>query len=242
MHTAMHEDGILYYNDSYSLDISMPENSNNVPIVIVLPGGAYYKLSTWYEGSGVAMWLNHRGIGAAVLHYRMPNHHPEWPQEDIVRAVAYLRDNAMALHADPQQIGIMGFSAGGHAVAMSLTRGLPVQFAILFYPVISMERSITHMETHNWLLHEDVDVTTEQMWSADLHVHENMPRTLLIACEDDNLVPVTNTKRFYASLNEMHVPCSLHILPFGGHGWGFSLNMPNRNQVELLLAQFLNCE
>lgn len=236
----MTADGILYYNDHYSLHLSVPENADNVPVVIILPGGAYYKLSTRYEGSEVASWLNQHGIGAAVLHYRMPNYHPEWPQEDIVRAVAYLRDHAASLHVDAHQVGIMGFSAGGHAAAMALTRNIPMQFAVLFYPVVSMDRSITHIETHNWLLNENADHVTEQEWSADLHVHPGMPRTLLIACEDDTLVPVANTQRLFSALNEAHVPCEMHILPLGGHGWGFSPDMPNPTDIFAWLCSFLN--
>lgn len=237
----MSDDGIIYNNDTYSIYLSVPEKKD-VPVVVILPGGAYYKLSVRYEGSEVAAWLNQQGIGAAVLHYRMPNHHPEWPQEDIARAVTYLRNNALSLGIHPEKVGVMGFSAGGHAVAMALTRELPVQFAILFYPVISMDSAITHKVTHDWLLPANADTTMEQTWSADLHARQDMPRTLLVACEDDTSVPVVHTKIFYHALQQVGVSCEMHVLPHGGHGWGFSPAMPEPENVYRWLKTFLPIE
>jgi len=227
------EDGILYYNAAYALHITMPDEAKSkpVPVVIILPGGAYYKLSTKYEGSEVAAWLNQRGIGAAVLHYRMPNHHSEWPQEDIDRAIQELHDQAPQMGIDTTKIGLMGFSAGGHAVAVALTRSLPLACGILFYPVVSMDKALTHQETHDWLLDVDATVDQERAHSAHGLVHANMPPTLIIACEDDDLVPVDNSKLYYQALLSNGVKAEMHIVAHGGHGWGFSADTPEPYNV-----------
>lgn len=235
------DDGIVYYNNQREVKLFLPDGqgSQPMPIVIILPGGAYYKLSTRYEGSEVARWLNLHGIAAAVLYYRMPNHHPEWPQEDIVSTMKELKERADNLHIDSQRIGIMGFSAGGHAVALSLTRQLPVRCAILFYPVISMDRVLTHLETHDWLLSPQASKEQEHAYSAQSLVHANMPPILIVACEDDDLVPVRNSQCFYEALQQKGVPSELHLLPHGGHGWGFSDDMPQAEQVLTLLQDFI---
>lgn len=236
------DDGLLYYNDQRVVKLFLPEKQPKepMPAVIILPGGAYYKLSTRYEGSEVARWLNSQGIAAAVLHYRMPNHHSEWPQEDIIQTLSELQTQASDLHIDPLRIGIMGFSAGGHAVALSLTRLLPVHFAILFYPVISMDKEITHWETHDWLLSSETTKEQEEKYSAQKQVRSGMVPTFIVACEDDDLVPVGNSRCFYEALQQQGVPSELHILPHGGHGWGFSDDMPQPDKVFSLLSHFIS--
>jgi len=236
------EDGIVYYNEVCSLNLSMPHTNYGqlVPMVVILPGGAYYKLSTKYEGSEVAQWLNQHGIGAAVLHYRMPNHHSEWPQEDIDRAIQELQDKAPQLGIDTDKIGLMGFSAGGHAVAMALTRRLPLACGVLFYPVVSMDKTITHLETHDWLLGTNATIEQEQTHSANQLVHTDMPPTLIIACEDDDLVPVENSKRYFRALQQAGVESKMHLLPHGGHGWGFSADTPDPEKVYNWLECFLH--
>lgn len=235
------EDGLVYYNRQYALHVSMPQQASEhpVPVVVILPGGAYYKLSTKYEGSEVAKWLNKQGIGAAVLHYRMPDHHPEWPQQDIKRAIEELHEHAGQWGVDTKQIGLMGFSAGGHAVAVALCRKLPVAFGVLFYPVISMEKTTTHLETHNWLLGAEASIQEEQDYSAHKLVHPDMPPVLIIACQDDDLVPVENSKLFFSALQRAGVAAQMHIVDHGGHGWGFSNDTPNHETVYEWLNQFL---
>lgn len=235
------DDGIVYYNAQREVKLFLPDKPSSLPmpVVIILPGGAYYKLSTRYEGSEVARWLNERGITAAVLHYRMPNHHPEWPQEDIVQTLSELRAQAADLHIDPLRIGIIGFSAGGHAVALSLTRLLPVRFAVLFYPVISMDKAMTHLETHDWLLSPQATQEQEDLYSAHKQVRAGMAPTLIVACEDDDLVSISNSHCFYEALQQAGVSSQRHILPFGGHGWGFSDAMPQAEQVLTLLQDFI---
>lgn len=237
----MMDDGIVYYNHQREVKLFLPPHPTQQPspAVIILPGGAYYKLSTRYEGSEVAHWFNTMGIAAAVLHYRMPDHHPEVPQEDILATLMDLRAQAEQWHIDPQRIGIIGFSAGGHAVSLALTRQLSFRCAILFYPVITMDKKQTHGETHDWLLSADATKEQEQAYSAQQHVKADLPPTLLIACEDDDLVPVSNSQCFYEELQRQGVPSCLHILSHGGHGWGWSEAMPQREQVLTIVQQFI---
>lgn len=235
------DDGIIYDNNQREVKIFLPSHRAQLPtpVMLILPGGAYYKLSTRYEGSEVAYWLNNLGIAAAVLHYRMPNHHPEVPQEDILATLEELRTRAQELHLDPQRMGIIGFSAGGHAVSLALTRQLSFRCAILFYPVITMDKEQTHRETHDWLLSADATKEQEQAYSAQQHVKADLPPTLLIACEDDDLVPVSNSQCFFEELQRQGVPSYLHVLSRGGHGWGWSETMPQREQVLTMVQQFI---
>ena len=227
--------------DSARVDLYFPERPNGQ--MVIRPGGGYGGLSIWNEGSYVAKWMNDRGITCAVVKYRLPNGHREVPLQDMQNAFRYCRYHAAEW--DVKQIGVIGFSAGGHLATTvetmysdSLTKP---DFAVLIYPVVSFRTDITHMGTHDnligktdawgerdeysfeqwyWgqLAHRDL----EELYSSERNVTAWTPPTFIAVSTDDRTVPVINSVLFYQALVKHQVPTELHIYPYGGHGWGFS--------------------
>ena len=241
MESIAENGNISYMGDKARLELFFPKKPNG-QMIIVCPGGGYWITSSWNEGLYVAEWMLQRGITVCVVEYRMPNGNWNLPLHDIQNAFRYCRTHAQEWGVN--QIGVMGFSAGGHLAAS--TTNLYVDnmtrpdFSVLIYPVISMDKSITHMGTRTNLIGNDSkwdnkDVSAaeyeaaqkqkaelEKHYSIDLQVNSNTPPSFIAHCTDDTVVPVENTIRYYKALVENEVPSEVHIFPTGGHGWGFS--------------------
>ena len=125
-------------------------------MVISCPGGSYYNLSTWNEGVYLAKWMNDRGIACAVVKYRLPNGHWKVPLQDVQNAFRYCRFHAKEWGVS--QIGVIGFSAGGHLASTVSTMYVDAvtkpDFSILIYPVISFSENVTHKGTKDNLIGE----------------------------------------------------------------------------------------
>ena len=172
----------------------------------------------------------------------MPNGNWNIPLQDIQNAFRYCRAHAQEWGVN--QIGVMGFSAGGHLAASTSTLFVDEitrpDFSILVYPVITMNKTATHMGTRTNLIGKDEkwdnrDVMLkdfeeaqkmkhelERRYSLEAQVTKDTPSTYLIHCTDDTVVPVINSVNYYWSLKQHNVPVEFHIYPTGGHGWGFS--------------------
>lgn len=225
--------------DNARVDLYFPKKPNG-QMIVVCPGGAYWFVSTHNEGGFVADWLISKGFTVAVVTYRLPYGHWEIPLTDVQNVFRYCRANAESWGID--QIGVMGYSAGGHLAATASTlytdEVTRPDFSILIYPVISFNEAITHIDTRNNLLgwqrwhNKDMEVSeweSEQKlyrdlierYSAENQVNENTPPTFLAHSSDDRTVPVENSLRYYRQLVKYGVPAEMHIYPTGGHGWGF---------------------
>ncbi len=176
------------------------------------------------EGTDWADWFAERGITLAVLNYRLPNARHELPVADAKAAISYLRENAAKLGLDPSKIGIMGFSAGGHLASTAATHydsaANRPSFQILAYPVISMDKAITHNGTRHNLIGDNASTDLAEFYSNELQVKDSNPPAYIVACEDDHAVPVANSLRYYQALTNHKVPAEIHIYPTGGHGFG----------------------
>ena len=211
--------------------------------VVVCPGGGYTHLSMEKEGSDVAKWLNSLGISAFVLKYRLGGNgyqHPA-PMEDGQRAVRLVRANAEKWHVDPNRIGMMGFSAGGHltsTVGTHFDSGHPddadpverascrPDFLVLIYPVISMTMTQTHSGSKKALLGANPDPELVNNLSNELQVTAETPPTFLVATNADTTVPAENSVQFYLALRKANVPAELHIWEEGKHGFGLAPSDP----------------
>ena len=134
-----------------------------------------------------------------------------------------VRDSADVWNLNPNDIGIMGSSAGGHLASTIATHAKPElrpNFQILFYPVITMDKSYTHMGSHNNLLGKDASAELETEYSNEKQVTKDTPRAFIVYSDDDKVVPPANGVNYYLALNKNNVPSVLHIYPSGGHGWG----------------------
>jgi len=202
--------------------------------VIVCPGGGYSHLAD-HEGRPVAEWLNTLGITAFVLKYRFgPRYHHPAPLLDAARAVRTVRARASEWHLDPNRIGILGFSAGGHLAATIGTHFAagkteaadPIErvssrpdLMILIYPVITM-REFTHAGSKKMLLGDNPSEDLVKLLSNDEQVTKETPPAFLVHTADDPGVPVENSLRFAESLRKAKVPVEVHIYEHGPHGFG----------------------
>lgn len=239
--------GEIYQTSEPRIDLYLPTDAENVPLLLVCPGGGYRYTPVVNEGVNVAGFFVPRGIAVAVLKYRLPNTHADVPLTDAVSAMQLLRDSAAIWNIDANRIGVIGFSAGGHLAATLLTK-YPSQssrpdFGVLVYPVISMDPTITHSGSCRQLLGSNPTDELLYLWSAEHHVTHDTPPCFIVACQDDKTVPVENSIRFYQALTNNKVYAQMLLLPKGGHGWGFSRQFLQRELFETALLQFLSiCE
>lgn len=196
------------------------DDNNTGAAVIVCPGGGYNILASKHEGSDVCVYLNKIGVNAVLLKYRVPRregldkHHA--PLQDAQRAISMVRSNAREWNIDPQRVGVLGFSAGGHLAVMAMTSGgtrtfetapkldeascVP-NFGILIYPA--------------YLIHEkDPNKLSDEINITD----ETPPAFITIAHGDRRFVP--GCARLYIEMMLMNRDCELHIYGHGGHGFG----------------------
>ena len=204
------------------LRIYLPERNTTGQMVVICPGGAYALLSTVTEGTLAARWLVERGIAACVVWYRMPNGHDRIPLTDVQNAFRYCRYHAPEWGV--KQIGVMGFSAGGHLAASAATlyedAVTKPDFSVLFYPVITMETGVTHEGTAHNLVREDPRL--RDWYSLEKRVREDTPPAIVLVSDDDRSLSPENSLRYYRALRAHGVPAQIHIFPTGDHGWGFA--------------------
>ena len=228
-------------SDSARVDIYLPKKCNG-QMVIVCPGGGYRYVSALKEGLHVADWMVNRGIAVAVVKHRMPNGHWELPLEDVQNVFRHCRSNAEKWGIN--QIGVMGFSAGGHLAAsvstLYIDKVTRPDFSVLIYPVVSLDRKFVGQGTRNNLLGKDEMWDDKDMkvaeyeekqkaysellnhYSLQNHIDSNTPEAFIAHCSDDKQVPVEHSIMYYTRLIDSNVGAEMHIYPKGGHGWGFS--------------------
>lgn len=200
------------------------KSANTGAVILICPGGGYVIEAAKHEGSDFANWLADNGISSFVLKYRLPNKHSYIPSKDAKQAIRIIRSRAGEFGIDPHKIGISGFSAGGHlasTVGTHFDSSCRPDFMILFYPVISMQESLTHGGSRENLLGTGYNKDSINYYSNELQVTKDTPPALIFLSDDDKTVIPQNSINFYQALKENGVPASLHIFPEGGHGWGF---------------------
>ena len=196
--------------------------------VVCCPGGGYTHLAMDHEGHQWATFFNTQGIALIVVKYRMPHGNFNIPISDAEEAMKTVRRNATQWHIDRNDIGIMGFSAGGHLASTIATHSkgeAAPNFQILFYPVITMDPSFTHKGSHDNFFGTNRSKKEmkklEYEYSNDIQVNRTTPRVFLALSDDDRAVPAANGFNYYSECYRHDVPASIHIYPTGGHGWGY---------------------
>ena len=225
-----------------SIRVFLPEGRRTGRAVVICPGGGYYTLAYGHEGYDYASYFTHQGIALVVLKYRMPHGNHRVPLADLCEAMRTVKAHAREWGIDPDDIGVMGFSAGGHLASTLAThypQELKPAFQRLFYPVISMDTTITHRGSRDNLIGQNPDPQLVDCYSNELQVDAETPRAFIALSDDDNVVPVENSLRYYTALHRHHVPVSLHIYPTGGHGWGYQETFRFKNEVHSALADWL---
>lgn len=228
---------------------------NSGTAVVLAPGGGYGNLALNHEGRQVANWFNAQGIGTFVLRYRLgPGYRHPIPLNDALRAMRLVRARAQEFGVQPNRIGIMGFSAGGHLASTVATRfdtgntaaseaidrmSSRPDFVILGYPVIASAAPYAHQGSFRNLLGDDAPAELRQSLSNDTQVTANTPPTFLFHTNADTAVPPENSILFYMALRKAGVPAEMHIFEPGPHGVGLAMNDPVLDAWPPLLSTWL---
>tara|TARA_R110002049_G_scaffold78656_2_gene200016 strand:+ start:1308 stop:2183 length:876 start_codon:yes stop_codon:yes gene_type:complete len=230
------------------LEVYLPAKKNATgQAVLIFPGGGYGILAYDWEGTDFAKLLNSRGIAGIVVKYRLPSLKSQTemhnvPLQDAQRAMRLVRSKAVEWNIDPNNVGIIGFSAGGHLASTLGTHykekvypkkdtidnlSARPDFMTLAYPVITMGEINTHGGSRKNLLGENPSQKMLDYFSNELHVTSDTPPTFLLHATDDPGVPVENSLLFYTALLKNKVAAEMHIYPSGGHGFALGLQDPH---------------
>ncbi len=207
----------------------------NGTAIIICPGGGYSRLAFDREGIQYARWLSSLGVTSFVLKYRMKEFGHPAPLQDVLRAIRLVRSRAAEFKIAPDRIGIMGSSAGGHLAGSASTlfdhasgkTGAELDavsarpdFAILLYPVITMQDPATHAGSRKSLLGPSPTPELMELLSLEKQVTANTPPTLLIHTQLDKTVPAENSLLYLQALIRAKVPGELYVFEHGSHGMG----------------------
>jgi acetyl esterase/lipase len=222
------------------MTVYAPKGHNTGVAVVVFPGGGYKFLAMDVEGTEICDWLILRGITCVLLKYRVPGSGPWWDDEnkrrvypkvqtalqDAQRTLGLVRQHAAEWHVDPQKVGVIGFSAGGHLVAAVSTHFgqrtySPVDAADT--PSCRPDFAIAVYPGHLWA-HEDEDHATRAEMDLrlrpDIRVGADTPPTFLLQAEDDYVDGVEQSLAYYMALKKANVPTEMHLYAQGGHAFG----------------------
>jgi len=233
-----------YGDDSFLFKVSVPtiipyfadKDKANGTAVIICPGGGYIGLSMDNEGWSIAKAFNKIGVTAFVLKYRLPSDSimvdkTIGPLQDAQRAIQVVRENAAKWNINPNRIGIIGFSAGGHLASTAITHfdkvvipnkdniSVRPDFGILMYPVITFG-PFAHVGSRENLIGKNPSQAQIDYYSNEKQVTPNTPPTFIVQAEDDDTVPIQNSLLFYEAMAANKVKGEIHIYQAGGHGYG----------------------
>ena len=245
-----------------TLEVFLPSKKTATgQAIVICPGGGYSILAYDWEGIDIAKWYNAQGIAAVVLKYRLPKSStlikPEIaPLQDAQKAIRLVRHHAKKWNIDPGQVGVMGFSAGGHLASTLGTHydenvlgdskdpidslSARPDFMVLIYPVITFDKKHYHGGSKNNLIGKNASQKLIDYYSNDLQVSSQTPKTFLLHATDDKAVPVANSLLFYQALERNGVAVEMHIYPEGGHGFGLGIGRGHLQQWPDRLKQWLN--
>ncbi len=229
-------------NDIPTLTAFLVNTDEAAPAVMICPGGGYAMLAIDHEGFQIANWFNELGINAFVLKYRIGQwegkgyRHPDM-LNDAQRGFRIIRNRAKEWNINPNKMGVLGFSAGGHLASTLGTHfdnGNPKStdpieqqsclpnFMILGYPVISLNQAFTHQGSRRYLLGATPDPELVHFLSNETQVSALTPPTFIFHTDNDGSVPVENALVFYMALKKFKIPAEMHIYEKGKHGVGFA--------------------
>lgn len=216
------------------LEVFLPPAAKvNGAAIVLCPGGGYIRHVTEKEGYPIAQWLNEHGIACVILEYRLPKLRHAVPLLDAQRAIRLTRANAAKWKIDPQRIGILGFSAGGHVASTATThfdagnvnatdsiekQSSRPDFAWFVYPVVTMGE-FTHTGSKHELLGDNPSADLVRLYSNELQVSDTTPPVFIAHAIDDQPVPIENSRQFVAAMTKHQRPIELIELPSGGHGF-----------------------
>jgi len=242
-------DGILRISQVQepTIEVYLPSKSNATgKAMLIFPGGGYGILAYDWEGTDIAKFLNGKGIAGIVVKYRLPSSTSQTdkhkvPLIDAQRAIRLVRSRAEEWNINKDEIGILGFSAGGHLASTLGTHfdekvyepideidkeSARPDFMALGYPVITFGE-MTHRGSKKNLIGENPKPESVIHFSNEKQVSSDTPPTFLFHATDDEGVPVENSLLFYRALKDKGVSATMHIYPKGGHGFSLARKDPH---------------
>lgn len=237
---------IFFTRNAYKLvDAYVLRDGKEHPLAILCPGGGYSMVCNFIEGKPVAKKLNELGISAFIVYYRVKKkaRYPA-PQEDLARAVREIIAKREEYNLITENYSVWGGSAGGHLAASFGTEnmgyrkyGLPKPGAlVLSYPVISMDKALTHIGSHDLLLGKTATPEQEAFASIEQHVNADYPPTYIWCGDADTVVPPENTRRMVQALESAGVPVQWEIFPGVEHGVGPATGTAAEGWIEKAVA------
>ena len=215
--------------------------------IVGVPGGGYSVLSNSHEGTLASGWLNKQGISYFVVNYRLPNGDRSLPIGDVEKVMRMVRDSANVWSINPHDVGIMGFSAGGHLASVISTLSdfdARPNFSILFYPVISMDVK----KSHRWSCinflgeegHKNGNLVHKYSTNNAVRTHLTPPAIIITASDDGLVNPITNGLEYYKAMHNAGNECAYYSYPTGDHGFGFGHWFKYHNQMLNDLGNWLD--
>ena len=246
-----------------TIEVYLPKKEiANGKAVVIFPGGGYGFIAYDWEGINIAKFLNTKGIAGIVVKYRLPNSKSlkvssNAPLQDAQRAIRLVRSNAKKWNINSDELGILGFSAGGHLASTLGTHfndeiykakdkidsiSAKPSFMALVYPVITfVKEEYVHKGSRNNLLQNLVaSEASKKQFSAELNITKETPKTFLVHATDDSAVPVENSLLMYSALKNKGVPVQMHIYESGGHGFALGLKNKKLSNWTNLLVNWIN--
>lgn len=244
-------------NDIPTAIVYLPENSSAAcGALVILPGGGYGHLAADHEGHQIARWANQMGMAGVIVMYRHRGRgygHPA-PMLDAQRAIRLTRQRASQWNIDPQKVGVLGFSAGGHLATTLLTHfddgrpdaadavdrlGCRPDFGVVCYAVVALGEPFTHRGSQKNLLGDQATPEQIRELSNEKQVTGQTPPCFVWHTAEDAAVPVQNSLVFYEALVKAGVPAELHVFPHGRHGIGLGASVPGADQWPTLCHHWL---
>ena len=233
--------GMKYQNTQ--LHLYIPEESIKTDTaVIICPGGSYHHLDMKGEGVTTARWFQSIGVTACILKYRVSREGYHYPAmlQDFQRAIQFVREHATDYHINPNKVGAIGYSAGGHMVLMGAVYGnsdnelevlgittnvsLKPDFIMPIYPVVSMDDEIAHSWSRWSLLGYNQSVKLKNKLSMEKHITSDICPVFNIVAKDDQTVDYRNSLVLQDALEKAGVEHYFKLYDVGGHGFGMKDN------------------
>lgn len=247
--------------DVPKLIITKAESETPTAAVVILPGGGYNGHAMDHEGYQFAQWFQSLGVTSAICTYRLRGKgndgngygHPA-PMLDAQRAIQTLRANAKSLNIDPNRVGVIGFSAGGHLCSTVSTHfakpdassedliarvSSRPNFSILCYPVVAFGKPHTHKGSQRNLIGSDPSPELVESLSNESQVSKETPPTFLFHTAADTVVLPRNSIDYYSACIAHGVPAEMHLFPEGRHGVGLAKNLSGADQWPKLCENWM---
>lgn len=214
-----------------TLTLYAAKTNNTGAAILVFPGGGYQILAIDLEGTEVCAWLNSIGVNCILVKYRVPDSGP-YPEslsalQDAQRALGMVRLHAAEWKIDPQRIGVLGFSAGGHLAA-----AISTHYSRREYPPVDAADQLSCRPDFAVILYPGylAIASSDFVFNPSLPVRSRTPPTYLLQTEDDHVAHVESSITYFMALKAAGVPAEMHIYTEGVHGYGLRrTNLPVTN-------------